>query len=509
MDRTNSGTEPVIIQGGMGAAVSSWPLAKAVARTGHVGVVSGTGIDAVLARRLQLGDVGGHIRRALDHFPVPEVAGRIWDRYFIAGGKAVDTPFFGGPKPGQRLETETEELLVVANFVEVFLAKEGHGGLVGMNYLEKIQTVVLPSLFGAMLAGVDYILMGAGIPRSIPGAMDDLSQGRAVEIPLHVEGAMAEDDFTTRFDPQDRFGSVSFPIKRSKFLAIVSSNTLATMLARKANGRVDGFIVEGASAGGHNAPPRGKAKFNDRGEPIYSHRDMVDLETFRSLGLPFWLAGSYGTPAHLAEALDAGAAGIQVGTAFAFCEESGLNRDIKRAVIETARRGESDVLTDPLASPAGFPFKVLQYPTSLSDGEVYEARCRVCDLGYLRHAYRKEDGTVGWRCPAETAQNYAAKGGDPSDVRGRKCLCNALLANVDLAQARPDGTHELPLITCGDAVDEIVRYLPTPDADRYSARDVVNGLLAEQPDLNQDTPDSAGNLPEALPCEEPNSAVVG
>ena len=55
--------EPIIIQGGMGVAVSSWKLAKAVAVTGQLGVVSGTAVDAVMVRRLQLGDRGGHLRR--------------------------------------------------------------------------------------------------------------------------------------------------------------------------------------------------------------------------------------------------------------------------------------------------------------------------------------------------------------------------------------------------------------------------------------------------------------
>lgn len=41
--------EPIIIQGGMGVAVSAWPLARAVAETGQLGVVSGTGIDVVVA----------------------------------------------------------------------------------------------------------------------------------------------------------------------------------------------------------------------------------------------------------------------------------------------------------------------------------------------------------------------------------------------------------------------------------------------------------------------------
>ena len=50
--------DPVIIQGGMGVAVSSWHLAREVSRAGHLGVVSGTALDAVLARTLQDGDPG-------------------------------------------------------------------------------------------------------------------------------------------------------------------------------------------------------------------------------------------------------------------------------------------------------------------------------------------------------------------------------------------------------------------------------------------------------------------
>ena len=112
---------------------------------------------------------------------------------------------------------------------------------------------------------------------------------------------------------------------------------MATMLARKASGRVDGFVVEGPTAGGHNAPPRGKPQFNERGEPVYGDRDVVRLDAMRSLGIPFWLAGSYGSPARVVEALDVGAAGVQVGTAFAFCDESGLLPDIKQRVLQLGR----------------------------------------------------------------------------------------------------------------------------------------------------------------------------
>jgi nitronate monooxygenase len=471
--------EPIIIQGGMGAAVSGWRLARAVSFTGQLGVVSGTALDVVLARRLQLGDPGGHMRRGLAAFPFKAVAQRILDRYFILGGKGQNQPFRPTGMLSISPSVEQVELIVAANFVEVHLAKVGHDGLIGVNYLEKIQLPTLASLYGAMLAGVDYVLMGAGIPRTIPGALDQLSRGEPAELSIYVASAEQDEMAISRFDPRAFCAGPSPALKRPKFLAIVASATLASMLARKANGRVDGFVVEGPTAGGHNAPPRGKPAFNERGEPLYSGRDEVDLDAMRALGLPFWLAGSYGTPDRVAAALQCGAAGVQVGTAFAFCAESGLRFDIKRRVLAMSRTGTVDVFTDPLASPTGFPFKVLQLDESLSEPSVYEPRERICDLGFLRQAYRRPDGAPGWRCPGEPEESYVRKGGDPADTIGRKCICNALIANVGLAQVRSDGRQELPLVTCGDKATAIARFANSHEDETYFARDVITHLLSE------------------------------
>jgi nitronate monooxygenase len=430
-----------------------------------------------MTRRLQVGDPGGHIRRALAEFPFPEMVSPILQRYYIAGGKSPDVPFLSYPLPAVKPTRRQLEMIVVANFVEVYLAKEDHDGLVGINYLEKIQLPTLPSLYGAMLADVDYVLMGAGIPRSIPGILDRLSQGEAVELALHVDGADRQDRFTTSFDPRE-FSADRLPwVRRPKFLAIVASATLASMLARKANGHVDGFIVEGPTAGGHNAPPRGAMQVNDRGEPLYGERDIVDLSTIEALGRPFWLAGSYGRPEKVAEALSMGAAGVQVGTAFAFCEESGLTAEIRRRVVQKSRENEVDVKTDAVASPAGFPFKVLQLDDTLSNDEVYRQRRRVCDLGYLRHAYKREDGTLGWRCGAEDVDAFLRKGGTVEGTSGKKCVCNGLVANVGLPQIRRDGSAELPLLTSGDDAREVARFLSNEQSLDYTAQDVVNTLL--------------------------------
>ena len=255
-----------IIQGGMGVGVSNWVLAKSVAERGQLGVVSGTGIATVLARRLQHGDPDGHLRRAISKFPFQDISRRILDRYFVAGGIADSTPFKSTPVPVVNFSQGLEELTVVAAYTEVFLAKEGHSGKVGINLLEKVQTPTLATLFGAMLAGVDYVLMGAGIPRHIPGALDLLARWEPASIKIDVQDAPAGETVSSEFSPllfaghDKAFAASATPpaaLKRPAFLAIVSSATLAMTLARKSNGRVDGFIIETAVAGGHNAPPRG------------------------------------------------------------------------------------------------------------------------------------------------------------------------------------------------------------------------------------------------------------
>ena len=163
--------------------------------------------------------------------------------------------------------------------------------------------------------------------------------------------------------------------------ARIASEVLAQTLQRRANGRVDGFVVEGATAGGHNAPPRGKLQLTPEGEPRYGERDQVDLARLRALGLPFWLAGSYGTPERVREALAMGAAGVQVGTAFAFCAESGLRPDYRQALLRLVIEGCASVFTDPSASPTGFPFKVARLDGTMSDPAAYAARPRIFDLG--------------------------------------------------------------------------------------------------------------------------------
>jgi nitronate monooxygenase len=469
---------PKIIQGGMGVAVSNWRLAQAVSREGQLGVVSGTALDQVLARRLEDGDPGGHMRRAIDAFPFRAMAERVWDTYFVPGGKAPERPYTRMELHGKECPRPLAEIGIVGNFVEVWLARQGHGNPVGINYLEKIQTPHLVAIYGAMLAGVGFVLMGAGIPLKIPAVLDAYVNHQPASYPLYVVGAQDGDDVTMHFTPRDFIEGDPAPLARPRFLPIVASNTLAVTMLKKANGKVDGFIVEGPTAGGHNAPPRGKLTLNDQGEPIYGERDVVDLGKMRDLGVPFWLAGGHGAPGALRQALDDGAAGVQVGTAFAYCEESGLRADYKQAVLDQVVAGEARVFTDPVASPSGFPFKVVQLPGSVSDDAVYQARPRICDLGYLREAYRAPDGTIDFRCSSEPLSIYVSKGGREEDTVGRACICNALVATAGAPQTRAGGRFvEAGIGTSGDALPEISCFM-RPGSTSYTAADVIRVLLA-------------------------------
>ena len=472
---------PRIIQGGMGVGVSNWRLAQAVSKMGQLGVVSGTALDSVFIRRLADGDQGGHMRRGLDAFPFPEMARRIWEEYFVPGGKPANAPYPAAPMHQRQTPPKLVELCMISNFVEVFLAKEGHENPVGINFLEKVQMPHLPSIYGAMLAGVGYVLMGAGIPLHIPGVLDAFAAQQAAEYRLAVTGAgqekFADMDTMMGLDPAEFAEGLVPLLDRPRFLAIVSSNTLAATMLRRASGRVDGFVIEGPTAGGHNAPPRGKLQLNEDGEPVYGERDRVNIDELRTLGAPFWLAGGYGSPEKLREALKLGAVGVQVGTAFAFSRESGMRPDLKSALLAKAAVNKGQVFTDPLASPTGFPFKVAQLEDTLSNAEVYGQRKRACDLGYLREPYATGEGRIAYRCSAEPLANYVAKDGKADDTVGRKCLCNALLANIGHAQVRKDGAVEPALITVGDDLNEVARFLP-PGSESYGAADVVAKLLS-------------------------------
>ncbi|RMB62486.1 nitronate monooxygenase [Tessaracoccus antarcticus] len=455
----------------MGIAVSAWQLAREVSLCGQLGVVSGTALDGVLARVLQDGDQGGHRRRALSHFPSPDMAQRVLDRYFLEGGRPPGQPYRPHPTLTIAPARDAIELSLLGNFSEVWLAKEGHAGEVGINMLEKVQTANTSAILGAMIADVDYVIMGAGVPREIPRLLTDFAAGHTGHLTIDVAGSATV--HRASLDPVDHLGPDLPALRRPHFLAIVSLHVLADYLNRDPEIRPDGFIVEGPRAGGHSSPPRGRLVLDDIGEPVYGSRDEADLTRVAAVGLPFWLAGGYATPEKVAQALAAGAAGVQTGTLFAMAEESGLTPTLRKTLVSQLADGSLVVRNDPRASPTGFPFKVAELQPTQEDAKPRE---RICDLGYLRVPVERADKTVAYRCPSEPTHMYIRKGGSLEDTVGRQCLCNALMANVGLGQLRRGGYEEEPAVTLGQDLAG-AEQLQSLHPGGWTARQAVDWLL--------------------------------
>ena len=476
--RSVTGDIPWLIQGGMGIAISGWPLARAVSSAGQLGVVSGTAIDNVFVRRLQDNGIDDELQMALDLFPAQRVVEDIVAKYGSVRRTGA-TPYRSLPALTQRSAGRSIDAIVLASFVEVTLAKMGHDGVVGINLLTKVQLPTAATLCGAMLAGVDYVLMGAGVPTHIPGVLEQLTRGEAVKLPLSVTGAPSDDPISAlHFDPTPYLGSQS--LRRPRFVGIVSSHVLASALAKRSNGPVDGFVVERPSAGGHNAPPRGAFDVDAQGNPQYGERDVVDYDVLTGLGQPFWIGGGITSAADVHQAFALGASGVQVGTLFAYCDESGMDVELRRRVLDEVKNASVTVTTSLRASSTGYPFKVASMSGTISESDTYDRRARKCDLGYLREAFVAPNGSTGYRCTAEPVDAYIRKGGDVAATEGSTCLCNGLMSTCGLGQYRADGHREPPIVTSGDDINDIRALLVGRES--YHASDVIAHLSGARDD---------------------------
>lgn len=470
------GGNPELIQGGMGVGVSDWRLARAVAVAGEklgrpvLGVVSGVGLPILMPQRLY--DRDPDTIRALNALGAlnPEISENILNRFLPKPGQKYKLP----QKPevlitgSQEKQDEYNNRAFAAAFVEVWLAKEGHKGPIGMNLLEKVQLSHLPIILGAMAAEVDTLIVGAGIPLQIPKILENFTKNEEASYRIDVEGS---DGFTIVLDP-NKFVPRGIELKRPKYYAIISSHVLAMVLEDRA--KTDGFIIEGPLAGGHNAPPRKKGVFDERGQPVYGEKDEPNLDVIRDLGKPFWFAGSYAEK--LEEAKTQGAVGIQVGSVFALSSESGFTEEVKDCLRTKIRNGTLDVTTSAIVSPTGYPFQVVLIEGSLSDPDVYNERVRNCVYGYLAHARQSEKGKILFLCPAEPVNAYVGKGGDIKDTEGRVCLCSGLAAAVGQGQR-----GEPMIITFGKDVEPVKKLIENstnPDGS-YSTEDVIRFIFSK------------------------------
>ncbi len=505
-----------LIQGGMGIHVSHWRLAKAAAksRPGVIaGTVSGTAADFAMVRQLQLGDPGGHIREALQNLDIKyttKVGRKILDKYFLPHSKAPQDRYKNPPRctisnsvDGGRMipnyqqielkiEDELIELWIATGFTQVYLAKKGHAGPIFINFLYKIELPLLYTMYGAMLAGVDGIVVGAGNPDGLPKICSQLTRHEKVSIEPTVLYKEVDQKLFITCDPQKICEGVFArkPLVRPAFLSIVSSEHLAVALANSSSEPPDGLIIENHTAGGHNANPSGPMIKDQQGQPIYGDKDIADLEVIRKTGLPFWLGGGLASREKLEFALESGAQGIQAGTIYAMCEESGMRSDHRCAIFKRLRNNSDDsiIVRTTLFSPTGFCFKVADVENTLFDNSIYLMRKRACDIGLLRQIGLDKPNEAGQRrlfqrCPAEPLESFVKNRGLLRNSAEKRCLCNGLIAGAGFPQTTRNNQNqeweEPSIVTIGENLDG-VRRLSSNGQHPYWCIDIAKDILGER-----------------------------
>lgn len=332
-----------IIQGGMGVGVSLSPLASAVAKEGGAGIVSSACLDRLVSKRT------GKKSSAYD-----------------------------------------------AAYEEVSLAKAG-GGFAGINIMVALMRDYEDSVRGALDAGADAIISGAGLPMNLPAIQ---------------------------------------PPRDTALIPIVSSARALELICRKwerLRYRPDAVVLEGPLAGGH----------------LGFKMDQIDVDSNRLENLlppvkdmaikygdfPVIVAGGIYTHEDILAFFAQGADGVQMGTRFLATEESSATDAYKQAVVD-ARQEDILVAYDP-GSPCGLPFRLIrQSPMYVS--ALKRLRQPKCNKGYV---LMKDDNGAFTRCPAKESNEH------------HFCICNGLLSSAGCED------KEEPLYTVGSNAYRVDRLM--------------------------------------------------
>lgn len=337
-----------IVQGGMGVGVSLHPLASAVAREGGIGIVSSACLDRLVSQR----------------------TGKKRNSYESA-------------------------------FEEVALAKAA-GGYAGINIMCALGRDYEASVRGALDAGADVIISGAGLPMGLP----------AIQAP-----------------------------KDTALVPIVSSSRALDLICKKwekLGYRPDAVVLEGPLAGGHLGFKMEQIDLNEnRLESLFP---AVKELAQKKGDIPVIVAGGIYTNEDILRFLKMGADGVQMGTRFLATEESSASTAYKAAVI-SSREEDIIVAHDP-GSPCGLPFRVIKQ-SPMYQSALQRKRQPRCDKGYV---LLKDEKGVYSRCPAKESNEH------------HFCICNGLLSS---AGYNPD--KEEPLYTVGTNAARVDRILPVKD----------------------------------------------
>ncbi|MDH4163396.1 MAG: nitronate monooxygenase [Nitrospirota bacterium] len=329
-----------IIQGGMGVGVSLYPLAQAVAREGGMGIVSSACLDRLVIKRT---------------------------------GKKVNA--------------------YEAAYTEVAQAKAS-GGYAGINIMCALARDYEDSVRGALDAGADAIISGAGLPLGLPAIQ---------------------------------------PAKDTALIPIVSSGRALELICKKwerLGARPDAVVLEGPLAGGHLGFRMDQA---DLAENRLENLLPEVKDAAKKFGdFPIIVAGGIYTHEDILRFLAMGADGVQMGTRFLATEESSATEAYKDAVVRAT--SEDIVLAHDPGSPCGLPFRVIrQSPMYVS--AMQHKRKPKCDKGYV--LLKDAEGKFT-RCPAKESNEH------------HFCICNGLLSSAGY-----NSDVEEPLYTVGTNASRI------------------------------------------------------
>ena len=338
-----------VVQGGMGVGVSLASLAGAVAAQGGLGVIS----------TAQIG---------------------------------YNLPDFSANPMAANLRAIREQVKSAR--------EKAHGGAIGVNIMVATRNYK-DYVLGAVKAGVDIIISGAGLPTALPE---------------YVKGS------------------------KTKIAPIVSSEKAAKLICRMWDKRYqctpDMVVIEGPLAGGHlgfskdQLVPFVENSVDKISDMMHHYDEEIKkiIQVCREYGekyskhIPVVIAGGIDGRKEADHCFALGAEGIQVATPFVATEECDAHRNFKEAYVR-AEKEDIVILNSPVGMPArGIKNKFLQNVAAGIKGEI---RCRQC----LEHC-------------------------DPLKIP--YCITDALIRAVR-------GDVENGLVFCGANVDKIKRISTVRD----------------------------------------------
>lgn len=381
-----------IVQGGMGIGVSAHRLAGTVASCGAVGTLSS--VD---------------LRR---HYP------DLMDR---TRGLGV------GPEAKTAIDAANLEA-VEREIVRARELSAGHG-LVAMNVMRAVSDYVA-YVRRSLAAGIDAIVVGAGLPLDLPDLAAD-----------HPKTAL---------------------------IPILSDSRGVQLLVRKWERKKrmpDAIVLEHPRlAGGH----LGAARIEDLNDPRFEFERAIPetREVLRAAGIeqqtPIIAAGGIRTKADIERVIALGASAVQLGTPFAVTSEGDAHPEFKRVLAEAREEDKVEFI-----SAAGLPARAVLTPWLKA---YLRAEPRLQAVVHAKSRCTKSfdclaqcglrDGKPGWGQFCIDQQLAAALHGDAkrglfftgrgalpfgNQIRSVRELLVRLLTGIDEAQAKPCGSLQLSM----------------------------------------------------------------